>query len=117
MDLDKAIAAHAEWKTRLRGAIQKKEQLDAGAIAADNQCPLGQWLHGEAKRQYSSLGSYGTCVARHAEFHRRAGDVAKTINAGKLSEAEAMLAGGTPYSAASGAVGTAILALRKEAKL
>ena len=115
MNLDNAIAAHAEWKTKLRSAIQKKEQLDAAAISSDNKCPLGQWLHGEAKAKYSTLVSHGSCIAKHAEFHRCAGAVAKTINDAKFAEAEAMLAGGTAYSAASSAVGVAIITLRKEA--
>jgi methyl-accepting chemotaxis protein len=117
MNLDNAIAAHVEWKTKLRSAIQKKEQLDAVSISLDNKCPLGQWLHGEAKAQYARLTSYGTCVAKHAEFHRCAGKVAIKINAGNYTEAEAMLASGTPYTAASNAVGVAIISLRKEARI
>ena len=117
MNLDTAIAAHAEWKTKLRSAIQKNEQLDVTVISADNKCPLGQWLHGEAKAKYGNLATHRSCVARHAEFHRSAGAVARTINGAKFAEAEAMLAAGTAYSAASSAVGVAILALRKEAGL
>jgi methyl-accepting chemotaxis protein len=117
MNLDDAIAAHAEWKTKLRRAIQKKEPLDVASISSDNKCPLGQWLHGEARGQYARLTSYGTCVANHAEFHRCAGKVATKINAGNYTEAEAMLANGTPYAAASSAVGVAIIGLRKEANL
>lgn len=117
MNLDNAIAAHAEWKTKFRSAIQKKEQLDAALIALDDKCPLGQWLHGEANAQYARLKSYGTCVARHSEFHQHAGKVALKINAGKYSEAQAMLGSDTPYTAASNAVGVAIIVLRKEASL
>ena len=117
MNLDNAIAAHAEWKTKFRSAIQKKEQLDAASIALDNKCPLGQWLHGEAKAKYAGLKSHGVCLAKHAEFHKCAGQVAGTINAGKYAEAEAMIEGGTPFSTASSAVGVAIIGLRKEATL
>ena len=117
MDLDHAIAAHAEWKTKFRLAIQKKEQLDAMSIALDNKCPLGHWLHGEASGQYARLASYGGCIAKHAEFHRCAGTVAKAINAGKYAEAETMLAGGTRYADASSAVAVAIMALRREARI
>ena len=117
MNLDNAIAAHAEWKTKFRSAIQKKEQLDAASIALDDKCPLGTWLHGEAKGQYARLASYGTCLARHAEFHQHAGKVATKINAGRYSEAEAMLGADTPYTTASNAVGVAIIGLRKQASL
>jgi methyl-accepting chemotaxis protein len=117
MNLDDAITAHAEWKMKLRRAIQAKESLDVASISSDDKCPLGQWLHGEAKGRYARLTSYGTCLANHAEFHRCAGKVATTINAGNYSEAEAMLANGTPYAAASNAVGVAIIGLRREASL
>jgi methyl-accepting chemotaxis protein len=115
MNLDTAISAHAEWKTKLRGAIQKKEQIDATGLASDNKCELGKWLHGEAKAKFGKLPSHAACVASHAEFHRAAGSVAQAINAGKYSDAETMLGASTPYSAASSAVGTAIIRLRKEA--
>ena len=117
MDLNQASAAHAEWKVKLRMAITKQEQLDAGAITLDNACMLGKWLHGPAKAQYSGLRSYGDCVATHAAFHREAGAVARCINGKDYAKAEAMLAGGTSYAAASSAVGSAILGLKKEAAL
>lgn len=117
MDLDKALHAHGEWKLKLRTAISKKEQLDATAIGADNRCPLGQWLHGDARGKYGKLKAYGNCVGKHADFHREAGKVAAAINQGRYTEAEAMLNGGTPYAAASSAVGGAILGLKKEAAL
>lgn len=117
MDLNQAGTAHAEWKVKLRMAIAKKEQLDAATIGTDNACALGKWLHGAAKSQYGTLRSYADCVARHAAFHREAGAVARSINARDYAKAEAMLGGGTPYAAASSAVGSAILGLKKEAAL
>ena len=117
MDLEKALTAHAEWKIKLRGAIHKKERLDEATIGSDRCCPLGQWLHGEAKQTYAKLPSHVACVARHAEFHRQAAAVAHSINGGKFAEAEAMLGNGSVYSSASNAVALAIMALRKEAKL
>jgi len=115
MDLDQASAAHGEWKVKLRLAISKKEQLDARSISADNCCPLGKWLHGEAKSQYSKLKAYSDCVTKHANFHREAGNVALAINQQLYAKAEAMLGAGTPYAAATSAVGSAILGLKKEA--
>jgi len=117
MDLNQAGAAHAEWKVKLRMAIAKQEQLDAATIGTDNACALGKWLHGAAKAQYSGLRTFGDCVAKHAAFHREAGAVARCINARDYAKAETMLGGGTPYAAASSAVGSAILGLKKEAAL
>jgi hypothetical protein len=115
MNLDDAVQKHTEWKTKLRGAIAKKEKLDAATIAKDNCCELGKWLYGDAKAQFSALASHGECVGKHKQFHIEAGKVASAINAGKYVEAEGMLNAGTPYANASSAVGVAIMRLKKEA--
>lgn len=117
MNLNDAIQAHAQWKVKLRGAIQNQEQLDVKSISVDNCCPLGQWLHGDAKSQYSGLGSYADLVKKHAVFHQEAGKVATEINAKNYPKAESMLGSGTSYMSASSQVGVAIMALKKEAKI
>jgi len=117
MDLENAVAKHAEWKTKFRSAISKQEQMDTATISKDNCCDLGKWLHGEAKSKYSALDSYKDTVAKHAIFHAEAGKVASTINAKKYSEAEGMIGSGTTYGSASSAVGVAILKLKKEAAI
>ncbi|MFA5171760.1 MAG: CZB domain-containing protein [Sulfuriferula sp.] len=117
MDLTSAVGKHAEWKTKFRSAITKKEQMDSVAIAKDNCCELGKWLHGEAKAQFGRLSSYTECLQKHASFHTEAGKVAAAINSKKYSEAEAMLDGGTSYAKISSAVGVAIMHLKKEAGL
>jgi hypothetical protein len=117
MNLQGAILAHAEWKVTFRGAIAKKEKLEASRIRVDNACPLGQWLQDEGKAAHEKLASYGECVRKHAAFHKEAGKIATTINAGKYTEAEAMMASGTPYAMASAELGAAIVGLRMEANL
>ena len=117
IDFDAAVALHAEWKFRLRGAITRKEKLDAATIARDDCCVLGKWLHGSAMQRYGSLASFKRCLADHATFHKEAGQVASAINAGKFTEAEQMLEYGTSYNAATHAVGEAIKKLREETKL
>lgn len=117
MDLDSAIKAHGEWKVKFRAAIAGKQKLDAATIAKDNVCPLGSWLHGEAKAKYAGLKSYAKCVGDHAAFHTEAGKVASAINAGRFTEAETMIGSSTAYSNASSTVGAAIIGLRKEAGL
>jgi methyl-accepting chemotaxis protein len=117
MDLENAIAKHAEWKTKLRGAITKQEQMDAATLSKDNCCDLGKWLHGEGKSKFGALDSFKDCVAKHALFHTEAGKVASAINAKKYSEAEAMIGAGTTYASVSSAAGVAIMKLKKEAAL
>lgn len=117
MDLEDAVAKHSEWKTKFRMAISKKEAMDAATIAKDNCCDLGKYLHGEGKAAFGKLATHADCVARHAAFHTEAGKVAQAINAKKYLEAEAMINAGTSYSAASSAVGVAIMKFKKEAGL
>ena len=117
MDLNQAIERHVEWKVKFRLAISKHETTDAATIAKDNCCELGMWLHGEAKSKFGGLPAYVQCVSKHAVFHVEAGKVAQAINSKRFSEAGAMLNSGTPYAQASGAVGVAIMQLKKEAGL
>jgi hypothetical protein len=117
MDLDNAIGKHAEWKLKLRAAIAKKESLDAAAIASDDVCELGQWLHGEANVKFGRLPSHAECVSKHAAFHVEAGKVAAAINAARYDRASEMLALGSGYTTTSTAVGMAIMHLKKAAGL
>lgn len=117
MDLDQAVQKHGEWKVKFRSAITRHETMDAGMIAKDNCCELGQWLHGEAKTRWGSLPAYRSCVAKHAEFHSASGKVAQAINAKKYAEAEAMLGPDTPYALVSRDVVVAIMQLKRDAAL
>lgn len=117
MDLTNAIGKNAEWKLKFRTAIAGQETMDAETISNDNCCELGKWLHGEGKSKFSKLSSYADCVSKHEAFHKEAGKVSKAINAGKYTEAEAMIDSGTSYAATSSAVGVAIMHLKKEAGL
>ncbi len=117
MDLDNAIATHADWKLKFRSAISKQETMDAETIAKDNCCELGKWLHGDAKTNFGKLASHSNCLSKHAIFHVEAGKVAKAINAKKFQEAETMINSGTAFASASSGVGVAIIQLKKEAAL
>jgi methyl-accepting chemotaxis protein len=115
MNFDEAREKHAQWRFKFRGAITQKETMDAVAIAKDDRCDLGKWLHGEAKGKYSRLSGYADCVNKHAHFHIAASNVAKVINAKKYEEARALLDMGSEFSLASAAIGSALDVLEKEA--
>jgi hypothetical protein len=114
MDLDNAVSKHAEWKTKLRAAISRQEQMDVATLAKDNCCELGIWLHGDAKRQFSRLLSHGDCLQKHAAFHAEVAKVATVVNAGRAAQADALLGAGTGFAKASSALSVAFLRLRKE---
>ena len=115
MNLDNAIDAHAQWKIRLRTAIQTKQPLDAAKIARDDQCELGKWLHGEAKAKYGSAPIFAELLSRHAAFHLAAAEVAKAIEAGQYAEAERLL-GASNFTVASRQVTMAIMELKVSLK-
>jgi len=117
MDLNQAIAKHAEWKVKFRTAIDKKQQLSVGEIARDNCCDLGRWLHGDGRARHGSLASFQDCQSNHAAFHVQAGRVAQAINDGRYAEAETMLGAVSQYGKASQDVALAIRQLKKDAGL
>src|SRR3989344_3585673 len=112
VDLDSAIKAHAQWGTKLRDAAKKHQQLDADTIRRDDCCELGRWLHGKGQGSYGALPAFQSLVDKHRDFHEVAGALAPTLNRGNYADAEQALAGNTPFSQASGAVGAAIIQLR-----
>ncbi len=114
IDLDSAIAKHLEWKVTLRNAAMRGEQLDAERISRDDCCPLGQWLHGDGRRQWNSHPSFTALLGEHAGFHREAGKVAKVVNTGQKDQALQMLDGSTPFSNAAQATVQAIKRLQTE---
>jgi methyl-accepting chemotaxis protein len=112
MDLDRAIQAHDDWKSKLAHAIEYHETLDAGTISRDDCCDFGKWIHGEAKAPFGGYSSYATCVNKHAAFHAAAGKVAAAVNAKQFDEATAMLGGGTAFDKASVETRAAIASLK-----
>lgn len=115
MNLDNAVQTHALWKTKLRTAISKREQMDLITLSRDDRCELGQWLHGEGKASYGGLASHADCVHKHLAFHREVTKVARAVNARQFDTAEGMLNASTPYAQASSALSVSFLQLRKAA--
>jgi len=105
-DFDKAIDAHRAWKVKLRKAIAEQEKLDADKICRDDQCPLGQWLHGPGGAQWGSRPMFTDLLNKHAEFHQIAGGVAKQINGGQYAQAERLIGSGSRFAQVSTEVAT-----------
>lgn len=114
MDLDQAIAAHTQWKLKLRTAINRKEQLDVAVVCRDDQCPLGKWLHGEGRMQYGAKGTFTRLIDSHRKFHAEVGNVAREVNAGRFERAGTLLDAGSAFAGASTDVGMAINSLKRE---
>ena len=113
MNLDEAIAKHAEWKVKFRAAMEHQEQVDHALIGDDHRCTLGQWLYAEGKAEHEAKPEFRFLVAKHKEFHAEAAKVAQLINTRQYAEAEKALNFATSYNTASNAVSAAILKLKK----
>lgn len=113
MDLDGAISSHVAWRMKLRGAISRKEILDAAGIRAAARCELGKWLGGEGRATRGDLPELAALAQCHERFHQEAARVAEAVNAKEYAKAEKMLGSGSEYTQASTEVGKAILALQQ----
>jgi len=113
MNFEEAITAHQRWKTRLRLQIDGKatEVLDPAQVCKDDQCELGQWIHGEGARSMGAKPEFREVQGSHATFHRVAGDVLKLVRSGDKAGATATLDG--PFFEASSKVVQAIMKCKK----
>jgi hypothetical protein len=113
MDLNLAVAAHTDWKTKLRVYISKHDNsLNPAVVGKDDGCELGKWLKGEGAK-FASLPDFPALKAEHAKFHQCAAAVVTTINAGDLKKAEQMIGNGSAYSTASTTVTGLIQKVKK----
>ena len=84
--------AHLKWKVRLHQTIAgtSSETLDPSAIARDNVCEMGKWIHGEGQK-LSGNPDFQHLIEEHAAFHKCAGKIASLSNSGQKHAAEALL--------------------------
>ncbi len=114
INLDNAIKAHANWRSKLRLAANKNEQIDADTAGRDDCCELGKWLHGAGSSTFGGRPTFVALIDRHRAFHTEAGKVASLINQGNGAQAEKMLGSGTPFSQTSDEVTRLIVQFKSE---
>ncbi|NMM26717.1 MAG: HAMP domain-containing protein [Glaciimonas sp.] len=116
INLDNAIQAHAEWRTKLRAAAMHNQEVDAETIGRDDCCELGKWLHGAGNAKFGGKSTFVALINGHQEFHNEAGKVARVINQGTGAKAEQMLDSGTPFANISNEIDRLIVQFRSEIK-
>jgi len=84
-----AIEAHLRWKSRLENYIQgtSQEQLKTEVVSRDDQCPLGKWIYGQGGHLFGYSETFVEMQHYHADFHRIAGHILDTAQAGTKDEA------------------------------
>jgi hypothetical protein len=101
--LDKAIAAHAGWKARLRAAARTGTfEVATATVKADDRCDFGKWLYGKDLTPEERQGEhYQKVRTLHAQFHQHAAQVVELATLGQKAEAEQAIALGSPYAQVS----------------
>ena len=114
-EINRAIAAHGMWKSRLLGAIQTgKSEYSPSTVQRDDQCDFGKWLrNGSAELKTSP--HYRKCCDLHSQFHKAAGSVLTLALAGKKAEASKAIEPGSQFANLSGSLVTELMAWNKEA--
>jgi chemoreceptor zinc-binding protein len=114
-EIDKAIAAHGMWKTRLKMAIETgKLETPVETIRMDNQCVFGKWLYGTTLTSVDKASiHYKTVKELHTEFHKTAARVAELAFSANKIEAEEMMSLGGEFAAVSEKLTTAMVAWKK----
>ena len=111
--IDRAIAAHARWKSLLRQAIEAgRSEWTAERVRPDDQCDFGRWLLARSPAEKASA-HFQTVRELHAKFHLEASRVLELALAGRGSEATAAMAIGSPFAAVSSKLTTAMTAWKK----
>lgn len=95
-EIEKATAAHAFWKIRLRSAINRGEiDVAVADIARDDRCEFGKWLYSlTVPRDEKGSDHHATVRRLHADFHKAAARVAELAVARRKDEAALLLNGG-----------------------
>lgn len=116
MFFDEAIATHTEWRMRLRVCLSEpaKCSLNPDEVGRADACALGRWIQGEGA-VYADEQVFQGLSEQHRRFHSIAGEVVRKAQDGDVLEAEALLCG--EYLRRSGAVISAILAMRERVRL
>jgi methyl-accepting chemotaxis protein len=115
MNLDDAIKAHAAWKLKLSTYFRKPDKsINPAEAGRDDRCPLGQWLHGDGKKQLSGLPEYKTLMDEHARFHRAVGAAVQQADAGKKLDEELVLGWDSEFASSSRNIVTTIVQLKKK---
>ncbi|GBD23938.1 hypothetical protein HRbin29_01611 [bacterium HR29] len=112
----KAIAAHGQWKIRLRQAIETgKSEWTVDQVKVDDQCVLGKWIYGDAVVRFPGDSLVREIRELHREFHQEAAKVLSLALMGRKAEAERLMEQGSAYARISGSLVRALQKLGQKA--
>lgn len=93
LDFDTAIAAHENWKLRLRSFLEgtSTEKFIAEEICFDDRCDLGKWIYSTGRTQLGTFPGFTALMGHHKMFHYAASNVVALAQVGKIDEAGKIL--------------------------
>jgi len=93
LNFKSAVDAHMKWKIRLESYINgtSTEALKVDVVCRDDQCPLGKWIYSRGGSEFGYSETFFDMKAHHANFHRCAGEVLHTAQAGDKDKALSLL--------------------------
>ena len=96
LDFMSALHAHRHWKIRLADYVRSgsRDRMDYREVGRDDRSELGQWIHGDARRRWGHLPSFGLLRSTHALFHLAAGHIVLVHHQGRTAEALRLMRGG-----------------------
>jgi hypothetical protein len=117
-EIKKAVGDHGTWKKTLKTAVDTGEiKIQISTIQADNQCSFGRWLYGSTITENEKNSShYQEVLELHADFHKKASEVAQLAISGQKARAMKMLEVNGEFTTASAALTTSMMAWLKEEK-
>ncbi len=86
--IDKGVAAHLRWKTRLFNAANGGELPDRAAASVDHACDLGKWMFGTDGERLKGNPVFDRLVTEHRHFHATVGSIIDLIKAGRMDAAK-----------------------------
>jgi hypothetical protein len=108
--IDKAIAAHAWWKSQLRHVIDSGEcDQTVDDVRADDRCEFGRWLSVRPVAEKTSE-HFRTVSELHTRFHEEAAHVLELALAKRTDEALAAMVIGSPFASVSARLTSAMVA-------
>ena len=112
--IDKAIAAHARWKSHLRQAIGSgTSEWTPEHVRPDNLCEFGHWLL-ERSPAEKATEQFRTVRDLHARFHLEASRVLELALTGHADQATAAMAIGGPFATVSSKLTAALTNWKKQ---
>ncbi|MEK6796861.1 MAG: methyl-accepting chemotaxis protein [Spirochaetota bacterium] len=110
--LDRAIAVHRLWKTKLIAALGGAALPDRSVVSVDDRCDLGKWIHGEGEQRFGTLPEFVVLKEHHAAFHGSVGHIIDLLASGEREKAHEAIEHGY-FASTSEATVAAIGNLRK----